>query len=902
MGEQSFGKYELLNRIAVGGMAEVFRAKAHGEASFEKTVAIKRIHPSFTASTEFVNMFIDEAKIAASLSHGNIVHIFDLGRVGEQYFIAMELVEGFDTRRILEELKAKGRRGLPYDVAAYIVSEVSRGLDYAHRKTGADGRNLGIIHRDISPSNVLVSFEGEVKIVDFGIAKAEHKLSRTRTGALKGKYCYLSPEAVRGQGIDQRSDIFSAGAVLYELVTGRRLFDGKSEIQILERIRDGTFRRPSHHAPDIPAALERIILGAIEPDRTKRFQTAGEFAAALQGYLHSLLRPLTGEDMSALLRDVMPRADGSGAGGAAVEPGGGAAGGSGEASSAASAGAAGGTAGAGVGSLASLSSASSPLSGSRPGSGAARKPTTTPGVRGGASARGPGAAPPAGGSSVEIELEPDPDTSATTLEGPEAVRPAAGVHAGSRSVPAPEARPRGALPHSSLDDDEEDTGDTPDDEEVRARAGRPPTVIDADTEDERGRVASADAGDEDGAEAEAEDDDDDAGRHEQRTLIRPTPSFPDRDSRTASRPKGAAFLAAPTEHLGRPTVAARPRTSADGALHAQERAFEGEDTTLEGWAGGGPDGGEASDSAALIDLVASQMSAPVTFADYDLGAQPTLIGAYPEPPAQRGRGGARPARSGTDPAGELRPADLEAYRRRGLAGLAATAAAALLLALMVILNRGPARPGAAGAGGAGEGVRSIAVPDEPPTPEPPPAPRAPSPGKGDEDGRGSGGGARTGDGDGGGGEGAARRGDGEDEGKRSAAEKDATAGAGGSGESAETAAPPGVGSDDAAGKATAAAKKHPPKGKAPHAKTAPAFSSAGFLTLGAVPYAAMSVDGTSVGRGSKLSEIKVSAGKHTVLFSNVEMGLKKAVPIDVSPGGHHSITVSGDRWEILVKR
>jgi len=829
----SFGKYELISRIAVGGMAEVFRAKAHGEASFEKTVAIKRIHPSFTASVEFVNMFIDEAKIAASLSHGNVVHIFDLGRVGEQYFIAMELVEGYDTRRILEEFKGKGRRGLPYDVAAYIVSEVCRGLDYAHRKTGPEGRNLGIIHRDISPSNVLVSFEGEVKIVDFGIAKAEHKLSRTRTGALKGKYCYLSPEAVRGQGIDQRSDIFSAGAVLYELVTGRRLFDGKSEIQILERIRDGSFRRPSHHAPDIPAALERIVLGAIEPDRARRFQTAGELAGALQGYLHSLLRPVTGEDVAAMIRELMPRLDG--------EPG--------RAEDAKAGGAAPGAPGG-----ERAGAAAPPATPGRLDPGRAREGES--GVAASAREAGAGAAGAAAGAGRAL------DASGVAA----AVAAVAGAGSGRRSMPA-----------SSLDDSDEDLS-TEDDPE-------------SDLEDD--------------------DDSDDEGRAEQRTLVRPTP-FADDESSTVSEKK-ATFVDPRTDEVsGAPRERKRPRTTADGSIREQERAFEGEDTTLEGWPTTEYANGEDDDpdSAALISLVATQMSAPAgrTSVELDLSAQPTFIGGYPESGALAQGFGVTGGRVQETP-------QQEAYRRRGFAGLAGTIAASLLLALMVILNRGPARSapvkvlvpdtkaaltdeapggragsGSGGSGGAGDGK---------------------SAGGGDGDGKsGSGGGEakgvagghsavdRDGDGDG--------DGDGDTGAKHHDDEVAVVATAGGHADSAVDGASgaPHTSAEGASGVASdpsKGAKKKPKPRPIVRPKTA-APVGFGFLTVGAVPYAAVAVDGVSVGKGSKLGEMKLPAGKHVISFSNKEKGLVKAVSIEISPGGRHSVTVSGDHWEIVERR
>ena len=223
MNGKIFGRYELLDRIAVGGMAEVYRAIAKGAVGFERTVAVKRILPGYSQDREFVAMFIDEAKIACELAHGNICQIYDLGEVDNRYFISMEYIDGRDVRCILEELmKQKLPPKIPAPLAAYIAAEACTGLDYAHRKLDKSGRPMGIVHRDISPSNLLVSFEGEVKVGDFGIAKAAEKLSRTRTGTIKGKYNYLAPEAVRGLGVDNRSDIFGMGAVLYEMLIGKK--------------------------------------------------------------------------------------------------------------------------------------------------------------------------------------------------------------------------------------------------------------------------------------------------------------------------------------------------------------------------------------------------------------------------------------------------------------------------------------------------------------------------------------------------------------------------------------------------------------------------------------------------------------------------------------------------------
>jgi len=213
-----FGKYYLLERINVGGMAEIFKAKSFGEAGFERLVAIKRILPSVAEDHEFITMFVDEAKLAGQLTHPNIAQIFELGKVNETYFIALEYVAGRDLRAVFERVKKRNER-VPIPMACYCVMKLCEGLDYAHNKKDAAGRNLDLVHRDVSPQNILLSWDGDVKLIDFGIAKAASKSSRTQAGILKGKFGYMSPEQVRGQKVDRRSDVFAAGIVLYELLT-----------------------------------------------------------------------------------------------------------------------------------------------------------------------------------------------------------------------------------------------------------------------------------------------------------------------------------------------------------------------------------------------------------------------------------------------------------------------------------------------------------------------------------------------------------------------------------------------------------------------------------------------------------------------------------------------------------
>ena len=279
-----FGKYLLLERISVGGMAEVFQAKSFGVEGFEKIIAIKRILPSMAEDADFIQMFIDEAKIAGQLSHANICQIYELGKIEESHFIAMEYIWGKDLLQMQSRLR-KLRQKMPVPMVCFIASKVCEGLDYAHRKKDGSGRPLAIIHRDVSPQNVLVSYEGEVKLIDFGIAKAAIRSSRTQAGILKGKFGYMSPEQVRGLPLDRRSDLFAIGTMLYESLTGERLFASDSDFSTLERVRNADVETPSRKNPKIPPELDRIVLRALAKSVDDRYQWANE----LQDDLHQLL-------------------------------------------------------------------------------------------------------------------------------------------------------------------------------------------------------------------------------------------------------------------------------------------------------------------------------------------------------------------------------------------------------------------------------------------------------------------------------------------------------------------------------------------------------------------------------------------------------------------------------------
>jgi serine/threonine protein kinase len=279
-----YGPYQLIDRIAVGGMAEVFKAKRAGVAGFEKTLAVKRILPHLSDNEEFVNMFVDEAKMVSGLTHPNIVQIFDLGKIEKSYFIAMEYIHGRDLRTILKRTKEKELR-LPLDLALRIASALCAALEFAHRKKDERGRAMEIVHRDVSPQNILISFEGDVKLTDFGIAKAATKASSTDRGALRGKLLYMSPEQAWAKPLDRRSDLFSLGLVLYEMITDEKPFlaghDG-SEMTILEKVRRCEIAPPRSRNPKIPESLDRLVMKALARDPDERFQDAAEMNRALE--------------------------------------------------------------------------------------------------------------------------------------------------------------------------------------------------------------------------------------------------------------------------------------------------------------------------------------------------------------------------------------------------------------------------------------------------------------------------------------------------------------------------------------------------------------------------------------------------------------------------------------------
>lgn len=299
-----FGRYTLIERLAVGGMAEIYRAKSKGIGGFEKLVAIKRMLPQYTSDRGYVDMLLDEARIMALLDHANIVQVLDVGQEGPHFYLAMELVNGPDLYRILRTLHEGGVQ-LPIEAATFVVREVLTGLHYAHNRADVDGKPLNIVHRDVSPQNVLLSWEGDVKLIDFGIAKADARLTTTGSGIIKGKFQYMSPEQARGAPLDVRTDVFSAGILLWEALTASPVYEDSGEDSLINKVREANILAPTTVRPDVPHMLEGIVMRALSVDPDERFQTAAEFHRALTAFLATRAAEFTRLDLSVLLAELM---------------------------------------------------------------------------------------------------------------------------------------------------------------------------------------------------------------------------------------------------------------------------------------------------------------------------------------------------------------------------------------------------------------------------------------------------------------------------------------------------------------------------------------------------------------------------------------------------------------------
>ncbi len=301
---ERFGKYTLVERLAVGGMAEIFRATVQGMSGVDRVVAIKRLHRHLGHDDGLVKMLMDEARLATQLRHPNVGQVFDLGCVDKQHFLVMEYIPGVDMHRLLRRLKEQ-QRLLPTAMTMYVMVEMLAGLHYAHELSGMDGQPLHVVHRDISPQNIMFSTQGEIKLIDFGIAKARSQMMHTQAGIIKGKFYYMSPEQAHGQSLDRRCDVYSAGMVMYELLTGRPAYEEAGDIALLRKVRACDFEKPSHWNKDLDPNLEKIVMRALHKDLRQRFQSAQDFRAALKHYAQHHFPPMSRQQAASFLKQVL---------------------------------------------------------------------------------------------------------------------------------------------------------------------------------------------------------------------------------------------------------------------------------------------------------------------------------------------------------------------------------------------------------------------------------------------------------------------------------------------------------------------------------------------------------------------------------------------------------------------
>jgi serine/threonine-protein kinase len=298
MSEQQ--RYRVIKRLASGGMAEVFVAESAGIEGFRKQVAIKRVLPQLSKKEQFIAMFLDEARLSAHLSHTNVVSVFDIGVGDGTYFIVMEYVDGADLKAVMDHAKKIGA-AIPVEVAAYITRRICQGLAYAHELRDREGKPLQIIHRDITPANVLVTRYGEVKIVDFGLAKASSQLAESDAGVIKGKFGYLAPETVMEKPVDQRVDVFAAGIILWEMLAGRRLFLGETDFQTVRMVRDAVIPPLPSINRAVPPDLDELVRRALARDPDARYQTARDLGRDLTRFLYRYGRPVSDDDVAELV-------------------------------------------------------------------------------------------------------------------------------------------------------------------------------------------------------------------------------------------------------------------------------------------------------------------------------------------------------------------------------------------------------------------------------------------------------------------------------------------------------------------------------------------------------------------------------------------------------------------------
>jgi serine/threonine-protein kinase len=301
---ESAQRYRVVEKLESGGMAEVFRAESEGLQGFRKQVAIKRVLPHLSEKKKFIAMFLDEARVTAQLTHSNCVQVFDIGVGDNAYFIVMEYVDGANLKSIAESLKKQGK-DFPVAAAAFIAQEICKGLSYAHELTDQNGMPLNMVHRDMSPPNVLVTKYGEVKIVDFGLAKASSQLEKSEPGIIKGKFSYLSPEAAMGQEVDSRTDIFAVGIILWELLAGQRLFLGDTDFQTVKKVQQAQVPPISQVNRRVPPELERIVNKSLAKDLTQRYGTARELGQDLVRFLYSYGQAIGTFDVATIVQSTM---------------------------------------------------------------------------------------------------------------------------------------------------------------------------------------------------------------------------------------------------------------------------------------------------------------------------------------------------------------------------------------------------------------------------------------------------------------------------------------------------------------------------------------------------------------------------------------------------------------------
>jgi eukaryotic-like serine/threonine-protein kinase len=296
-------RYKVLEKVAAGGMAEVYRAESAGLEGFKKIVAIKRVLPHLSEKKQFIGMFLDEARVSAHLSHSNCVQVFDIGVGDNTYFIVMEYVDGSDLKGVIE-YRRKVNQPFPIEEACLICVRICEGLAYAHELTDGKGESLHIVHRDMSPPNVLITRFGEVKIVDFGLAKANSQLERSEPGIIKGKFSYLSPEAAKGGTVDARTDIFAVGIILWELLAGRRLFMGESDLETVRMVQSARVPSIREINKNVPPELERVLMKALTEDPDKRYLRARDFGTALNQLLFQMGRSVSSFDIAELVEPI----------------------------------------------------------------------------------------------------------------------------------------------------------------------------------------------------------------------------------------------------------------------------------------------------------------------------------------------------------------------------------------------------------------------------------------------------------------------------------------------------------------------------------------------------------------------------------------------------------------------